>query len=268
MTTKEKVFLFDMDGTLTPARKCIEPNMIKALKELSKHARIGVITGSDYDYIMEQLGALFDAEGIPLDKIDLLPCNGTKKYVHKKDYKQGKGFDLVSEADMLNEIGRKKYNEVVRLCVEWQVKIMNDFKLLPYTGTFLQYRGSLLNWCPIGRDADTAQREAWIDADNKNKIRNLYASLLSTEIEGLGGNLTAALGGSTSLDIYPKVWDKTYGLKHYPGADVYFTGDRCEKGGNDWHIYETLKSEGKAFHIHDTSETIDLINGFIEDLQT
>ena len=75
------------------------------------------------------------------------------------------------------------------------------------------------------------------------------------------------LGGETSFDIFPKGWDKTYGLKHYPDAEIYFTGDRCEKGGNDWHIYEALKSESRSFHIHSTDETIKLINGFIEDLQ-
>jgi len=260
--TKEKIFLFDMDGTLTPAREPIEGSMIHALKKLSSFVKIGVITGSDYDYVVEQLGALFDVGGISLDRIDLLPCNGTKRYV----YKEGSGFYLDSEADMLNEIGRKKYNEVIKLCIEWQAKIMSDFKELPYTGTFLQYRGSLLNWCPIGRDAETAQREAWITADNEDRIRDLYSSLLSIEIEGLGGNITAALGGSTSLDIYPSGWDKTYGLRHYPNHDVYFAGDRCEKGGNDWHIYEELKKKNKSYHIHTTDETIQLINSFIDSL--
>ena len=36
--------------------------------------------------------------------------------------------------------------------------------------------------------------------------------------------LTVALGGSTSFDIYPDGWNKTYGLKHYKDKRVFFVG--------------------------------------------
>ena len=57
-----------------------------------------------------------------------------------------------------------------------------------------------------------------------------------------------ALGGQTSLDIFPSGWNKTFALQHFIGRDVWFVGDRCEEGGNDHAIYNAVavKKEGKG----------------------
>ena len=176
----------------------------------------------------------FKPGGIPGDRIDLLPCNGTKKYVST-----GTGdFKLQSSANMIEEIGTQNHTLLLRRCLAYQLIIMSMYEELPYTGTFLQYRGSLLNWCPIGRNATAHEREAWTALDNKHNIREYYAEAITHICSMKGVKATIALGGSTSLDIYPKGWDKTYALRHYPEHTVFFAGDKCMKGGNDWHIYE------------------------------
>ncbi|OXB57035.1 hypothetical protein ASZ78_000604 [Callipepla squamata] len=48
--------LFDVDGTLTPARQKIEPEVDRFLQELRGRVQIGVVGGSDYSKIAEQLG--------------------------------------------------------------------------------------------------------------------------------------------------------------------------------------------------------------------
>lgn len=50
------IALFDVDGTLTPARKVIEPATIACLKKLREKITIGVVGGSDFRKQMEQLG--------------------------------------------------------------------------------------------------------------------------------------------------------------------------------------------------------------------
>ena len=80
----------------------------------------------------------------------------------------------------------------------------------------------------------------------------------------MGIPVTVALGGSTSLDIYPHGWDKTYSLKHYAGKEAYFTGDKCDAGGNDWHIYEKLKILDRAFKVSDPKDTIEVINNLLD----
>ena len=261
MSSKEKIFLFDMDGTLTPVRGQIEQKTIMSLKKLAAVGRIGVLTGSDYDYVMQQMGEAFGAEGIPNDRIDLLPCNGTKKYVST-----GSGrFELQSNVSMIEEIGEQNHTLLLRRCLAYQLIIMSMYEDLPYTGTFLQYRGSLLNWCPIGRDATAHERDAWNFIDNKYNIRKYYAEAITHICSMKDVKATVALGGSTSLDIYPRGWDKTYALRHYPEHTVYFTGDKCMKGGNDWHIYEKLASVNRSFMVESPSDTVQLIDSFLKD---
>ena len=256
MSRDKKIFLFDMDGTLTPVRGQVQKNMVNSLKELSRFGRIGVVTGSGFEYVWEQMSRAFEVDGIPTSSIDILPCNGTKKYTAN----QAGSFFLEYEDNMLDKIGQESYNNILRLCVEWQRQIMESFPGLPYTGTFLQYRGSLLNWCPIGRNADTESRNAWVDLDKKQSVRSKYSMLMLEKMSLLGIDVTAALGGSTSLDIYPTGWDKTYCLKHYPGHEAYFVGDKCEKGGNDWHLFERLKEQNRSYSVKGPEDTMIVIN--------
>jgi len=259
MTAKQKIVLFDMDGTLTPAREPIEDDMIAALIRLTKHSRVGIVTGSDMDYVMQQMGRAFDIGGVPVNRLDVLPCNGTKFYSSNSS----NNYVLVSEADMLKEIGQAVYNKIISRCMSWQTAITTDYPNLPFTGTFFQYRGSLLNWCPIGRLAGQEQRSAWTSLDQQEGIREKYCSQLSSLLKEDGIDVTVALGGTTSFDIYPTGWDKTYALKHYPDHDIWFAGDRCDPGGNDWHIYEKLISDNRSFKVESTSETIELIDSLI-----
>ena len=146
--------------------------------------------------------------------------------------------------------------------------IIEENPEIEFTGTFLQYRGSLLNWCPVGRSAGDLERKSFTDIDEKNNIRTNYANTLRDVIADREIPVTIALGGSTSLDIYPNGWDKTYGLTHYPNYDVWFIGDRCEEGGNDWHIYEALKDANRSFYIHSTDDTIATIYKIIDSFKT
>ncbi len=259
MNSDKKIFLFDMDGTLTPPRERVQGDMVRALRDLSSIGRIGILTGSDFDYVWEQMEFAFGMGGVPVDRVDILPCNGTKKYAASASRR----FELVHDVNMQQEIGAENYNTILRHCAGWQWQIMTKFQEIPYTGTFLQYRGSLLNWCPIGRSASAAERKAWVDEDNKSKIRDYYSGLLTEMMSLFSIEATAALGGSTSIDIYPAGWDKTYGLRHYKDSEVYFTGDKCEIGGNDWHIYEELKETGRAFKVENTSDTLKIIEDLI-----
>ena len=79
----KRVFYFDMDGTLTHHRQQIEPDMIKKIRTLMKYGIISVITGSKITDVYYQLDLdrlkdkLTERE---LNKLVLMPCNGTKIY--------------------------------------------------------------------------------------------------------------------------------------------------------------------------------------------
>jgi len=261
----KSIILFDMDGTITPPRKSIEIPMIQSLRNLTEVSRIGIVSGSDFDYIMQQCESLFDMGGIDLRDIDLLPCNGTKFYSWKTTE-----FKIYHEENMMTFLKKdSQYQKLVRKILTLQLEIINGpLMFTQIAGTFIQYRGSILNWCPIGRDANNHIRADFIDLDKKEKIRENYRDKIEKFIDESNIPITTVIGGDTSIDIYPDGWDKTYALRHYPQHNVFFVGDRCNKGGNDYSLFEKLNSIGHAFKTSGPKETAKIIaNNIIPQIQ-
>ena len=255
----KKIFLFDMDGTLTEPRKEIDFNMVRKLKKLSSLGDIGIVTGSDFEYVNQQCNFLFDLGGVDLNKLLLFPCNGTKKYVW-----EGSSFKKKHDADMIEKISKEAYHYILQTTLSYQLMICVQHKL-PFTGTFFHYRGSMLNWCPIGRQADSASRSAWVSVDKEKKIREYFLHKLKEDFTSKKYNVEVALGGSTSFDIYPEGWDKTYVIDHLGDyEEIYFVGDKCRDGGNDKALYDILHEEGKSFETSGPEETLEIIDVLIE----
>ena len=56
--SKKHIVLFDMDGTLTPPREEFDKRLFQPLRDLALHAEIGIVTGSDMDYLSSQMDTL------------------------------------------------------------------------------------------------------------------------------------------------------------------------------------------------------------------
>ena len=54
----KNIVLYDMDGTLSPPRECLEESLVPILENLSEVAEIGIVTGSDFNYLKQQVGTL------------------------------------------------------------------------------------------------------------------------------------------------------------------------------------------------------------------
>ena len=249
-----KIILFDMDGTLTYPRKPFDKALTPSLIELSKHADIGIVTGSDLDYINQQLEYILN-HNLLRTKLHLLPCNGTKYYKPPED--PDGNFELVSQVSMKETLDHQTFKNLMISLIEAQAGI--DLNYLPLTGHFISYRGSMINWCPIGRNANDEQRKFFVHYDTayertyRHQLKEkLERSLRSKDILK---HITIKFGGSTSFDIYPNGWDKRYSLTHFNDQEAWFVGDRCEEGGNDQEIYELLLEEGRAFKTENTYET-------------
>ena len=253
-----KLFLFDMDGTLTPARQKMEADMLTYLTLLQRDDwDIGIISGSDMDYIENQCDRLFDLSPINARDIHFLPCNGTKYY---------KSFKKVWEYDMRSKLGSKFMTNLYKTLLGFQNNIISMFLDIPLTGNFFQMRGSVLNWSPIGRNALRDDRLKWIDLDKKQCIRESFIDQFYSDYDP--DEITIKLGGETSFDIYPKGWNKTFPLDKDPFSKykkIYFAGDRCHQSGNDEELYKHLiKTENNnAYQVNNTKETIDLIKKII-----
>ena len=259
------IVLFDMDGTLTPPRKKITSEMTRKLVELSRLADIGIVTGSGYDYLLQQCEDMWYEIGtVPSSSITLLPCNGTQMYTPDKSGR----FTMIHKADMREELGPVVLDTVMTCLIHMQFLHTCNKPPHPLTGHFISYRDSMINWCPVGRNASSEQREEFIKFDEETGARLKAKDMIQKYLVIYGiENVVLALGGSTSIDIFPEGWDKTYALKHFPGREIWFVGDSCDTNGNDRTIYESLAQENRAFSTSGPEETLKIIDQIVKSLQ-
>ena len=157
---------------------------------------------------------------------------------------------------MLKELGRRNFQQLMLILIEQQMNFASD--RFPLTGHFINYRDSMINWCPIGRNATSEDRQFFVEYDSSFQptLRERYIERLQHYI-GLKRilNVEVKLGGDTSFDIFPTGWDKTYALKHFPFYNYWFVGDRCGHNGNDKEIYDLLKAQNRAYETTSPKET-------------
>jgi phosphomannomutase len=256
------VFLFDLDGTLCASRKKVTKKIIKLLSKANKSIEIGILTGSDMDFLREQCEELFLA--MPHDcRVYALACNGTKAYnVIKSDGELS--YDVIKEEDLRAHLGEEAFRVLMTELIYAQAEIMQDADDIPLTGTFITYRGSTINWCPIGRMATDADRNKFKKIDAERGLRVIRASELQEILDENGIKLTAVIAGDTSFDIYPENWDKTYAMQFFEEYDVYYWGDRMTPEGNDYTMRKLLGD--MAFPVSGPKDTYDSVKKKMKDL--
>ncbi|TID15829.1 hypothetical protein CANINC_004359 [Pichia inconspicua] len=223
------ICLFDVDGTLTPARLTVSPEMKQLLKELRKKCVIGFVGGSDFSKQLEQLGS--DV----LESFDYcFSENGLTAY------KLGKPLAAQS---FINWIGEEKYSELSKFILKYLSELDLPFR----RGTFIEFRKGMINVSPVGRNCNTEERNEYEKFDLANNVRKNMVEALKEHFKDL--DLTYSIGGQISFDVFPTGWDKTYCLRHIEdeGFDtIHFFGDKAYKGGNDWEIYSDERTIGHA----------------------
>jgi len=259
--SKIPIVLFDVDGTITEARKTIQKHMITSLRELSLHSEIGFLSGSNLKFIKEQLWPLFADPAINKN-CHILPCNGTEYWITNPDV-PGDFFEIYSTS-MPWHVGDDVFQNIIKLMISMQAEIANSDYDIPFTGHHIQNRGSMINWSPIGRNANHEQRKHFVANDKAYRIRNKFLMKFEQSLSDLGieHQIEIKLGGETSFDIFPKGWDKTYAFNHFPQDDyeIYFVGDRCQPSGNDYEIYKALAPFSRAFKTSGPEETVEIID--------
>ncbi|KAM0685461.1 Phosphomannomutase 1 [Conglomerata obtusa] len=221
MPEKSKIlFLFDVDGTLTPSRQKMPAEICTMLKNLRKKVHIAFVGGSDIAKQKEQMGSdcltLFDYG---------FPENGLSFY---------EGENLVEQKKMIDVLGEDRHKEFINFCLAYLSKVDIPVK----RGNFIEYRSSMINISPIGRNCSQEERKKFKEYDNVKKIRESMVEELKEKFDKY--NLHFSIGGEISIDCFPKGWDKRYCIKHIHERglrEIYFFGDMTHLGGNDYEIF-------------------------------
>ena len=230
-----KVFMFDVDGTLTPSRQQMVRQFDNFFFQWGHRNTFYLVSGSDLEKMKEQ---------VPEHTLELASglfcCGGNQFYVNDK---------LVYE-------NKFKVPQTLLTYLGLQVRLSDS----PVMSTnHREDRGSMLNFSVVGRNCTQKEREQYFEWDKKVGERKKIAQ----EIMEGWPELDAVIGGQISIDIVPKGFDKSQILEHIEkieNADEYiFYGDRIEEGGNDYPLAQMLenRTDGKVHKVNDWQDTLE-----------
>jgi len=229
-------YIFDVDGTLTPSRQKIDPQFEAWFSNFIANEKVWLVTGSDYPKTVEQLGAEI-CESV----VTVYNCSGNDTWFKGKRV-NSKSFDAPKE--------------LYELMDGWLQG--SPFPLR--TGNHIEERTGTINFSIVGRNCTLGERKLYVKHDLENRERETIA----LQINGEFPDITATVGGETGIDIYRKGCDKSQILEDFdaPYDNIYFFGDKCEQGGNDWPLANQLKPK-QVFNVRDWQETWKILKDIV-----
>ncbi|KXN66994.1 phosphomannomutase [Conidiobolus coronatus NRRL 28638] len=226
-THPKTLVLFDVDGTLTPARLEVEEDILEMLTKLPKQEeQLGADVLNMFDYC-------FSENGLTAYKL---------------------GQKAASES-FINYLGEDRYKKLANFIL----KYIADLDIPIKRGTFIEFRNGMINVSPIGRNCSGPERKEFEKFDLEANIRPKFVQALKDNFPDY--DLTYSIGGQISFDVFPTGWDKTYCLRHVKDEQfekIHFFGDKTAPGGNDYEIYNHPDVTGHA--VTNPKDTIKIIN--------
>ena len=221
----DRIFIFDVDGTLTPSRLPMTEEFQNFFSIWSKMNKFYLVTGSDLPKLQEQM-CFYDieAEGI-------FTCCGNQFWKPDPSI-------VNTSAELIYD---NKFEMTNKLKSSLEVMLMSSQYPHRY-GNHFDDRGSMVNFSVVGRNCTQEQREKYYEWDKEKGERRKMSIFLKNKFK----DLDAVIGGQISIDIYPKGNDKSQVLnvieqeRLVPPSEYIFIGDGIENGGNDYPLAELM----------------------------
>ena len=214
------IYIFDVDGTLTPARAAITRSCAELFVSFCRDRTVYLISGSDFAKLNEQL---------PIE---------VRRAV--------RGIFACAASEFLAD-GQLAYRTDHEFDPAVVAAIDEFIAASPYPGRHgrhIERRTGMINASVAGRGADPQQRRAYYLWDSVHRERDRFARLIAERFPGY----EAAAGGEISVDVTPRGWTKARALpvlaERHPGEPITFFGDRVCANGNDLPLAEALAAAG------------------------
>jgi phosphomannomutase len=230
----ETVYLFDVDGTLTPARASMRPEYAEFFRQfVAVHTTI-LVSGSDYLKITQQ---------IPDDILDacrgVFGCSGAE-YFERRQQVYAKSHEFPAA--------------LIEACEQYVSKSAYPLRV----GNHLEFRPGALNISSVGRNASEAERQEYSQWDETALERRQFAAWVNQAVDGY----EASVGGQISIDVVPDGWNKSSIIteinQRLGEVKMVFFGDRIQAGGNDLALanaLDALPGEHRSVPVESDSET-------------
>lgn len=216
-----RVWLLDVDGTLTPPRGTIDFEFAQWLARFAEKRDVRIVTGGDRERIVRQLGRLV------VERLTACyNCLGNSVWM------QG------LEVDRLDFMPPDSLGEVVQAALAGEA-------LPPGCQPRLVLQSGLVAVTLLAPDVSAQTREAVEAWDAQTGLRLRLSQAITSWFPGLD----AQVAGTASVDVFPQGRDKSQvsGLIEQP---VMFFADKTAPGGNDHKLAKALVARGDSSVVH------------------
>jgi len=246
-----KIYLFDVDGTLTPARQSMSKDFAEFFADFCKKNVVYLCTGSDWDKVREQ---------VPPEVLNR--CKGTFA-CSGNEYWDRRAEDVYVRGNYKS--GRFSADTSTSL-FDPPPELLSDLRYLlegseypVKTSNHIEKRTGMINFSVVGRDCSQEQRKEYAAWDKEHREREKICSVLTKKYEQLSFNI----GGQISIDISPVGNDKSRAVKlireWHEDAKIHFFGDRLQPGENDYPVFKELTEKDSFNQVKNYEDTWQLL---------
>ncbi len=248
MLPDKKIIAFDLDGTLAVSKSALEPKMAELLKNLLKEKKVAIISGGKFEQFDKQvLAVLGTSDSYNIENLIILPTNGSQRYEYNKEI-------LLWQISDKEPIGEEVKIKVKKLFQEIIDSNNYDISDNP-KGNIVEDRDTQISFSALGQLALIEEKEVWDPNQEKRQKIKAWLELQVPEV-------TVAIGGTTTIDVVKKGFNKAVGLNRLlrklgmTQEDILFVGDAIFPGGNDYSPYEAGMEVQKVSKPEETTELL------------
>lgn len=209
---RKEYYVFDIDGTITPPRKPMEPDFSPRFFSFCSNHSVILVSGSSIDMIKEQ---------IPKDILDLVKvygCSGIEGCYVDVDY------------------------EIDDYPLESYLNHLVEYYTYPNkTGNHIEKRKGMINFSIVGRNATQKDRMEYAEFDSRFNQRKRIVEKLKQQF---GDTYDICIGGEISIDITKKGINKSIVAKDILTFDknpyIIFYGNQI-LDGNDYYLAKSIQ---------------------------
>lgn len=256
---REKLLLFDVDGTIAESGRQISRAMETLLLDISRKYRIGIVGGGKlekilwqtretlvFDHYFTECGCVYHApissSSTNLYAKDFIPASalwsprGIHSFLSKLREKKSKSpreLQHIYTKNLREHALYPKINILVKTALEFLSRV--DYMI---TGNFIDLRNGIIYISLVGMSATEEEREAYINLDEEHNYRSRLIDVLIGKARSLeiDTGIQICEGGHVGIAIYPIEYDKEQVMKVLLDKDyveIHYFGDKYQPNGND-----------------------------------
>jgi phosphomannomutase len=243
------IYLFDVDGTLTPPKEKIDGAFAATFLKWMKGKETYIVSGGSFVRMLDQLGT-----DIVKECAGVFACMGNIFY-QRLDQINPSGFEewqIIYENKFRRPRGLYKKLD----------KIVEESSYHTKTGNHYEERAGMLNFSIVGANATLQQRKDYASYDGERHEREELVDKLTKHYP----SLDFVIGGAVSIDIFKLGDDKSQIIDRYfeealEHNKIIFVGDRIPFPGNDCSLAIALRQHpnGSAHEIETWRDTVELL---------